>query len=87
MSLPQDERRADVSDTVTVTSQIPKELASLLNRVAEAEERSKSYYNKKGLELILRQRLEDYEAAVAGHAEHLVSGGRALSMDEVFGTE
>ena len=58
-----------MSDTVTVTSQIPNELASLLNRVAEAEERSKSYYIKKGLELILRQRLEDledYEAAVAG---------------------
>ena len=76
-----------MSDTVTVTSQIPTDLAALLTRVAEAEERSKSYYIKKGLELILRQRLEDledYEAAVAAHAEHLASGERALSPDEVF---
>jgi predicted DNA-binding protein len=77
-----------MSDTVTVTSQIPTDLAALLNRVAEAEERSKSYYIKKGLELILRQRLEDledYEAAVAAHAEHLASGDASLTMDEVFG--
>ena len=46
-----------MSDTVTVTSQIPTELAALLARVAEAEERSKSCYIKKGLELILQQRL------------------------------
>ena len=48
-----------MSDTVTETSQIPTELAALLARVAEAEERSKSYYIKKGLELILQQRLAD----------------------------
>ena len=79
-----------MSDTVTVTSQIPTELAALLARVAEAEERSKSYYIKKGLELILHQRLEDledYEAAVLAHAEHLESGDPALSLDDVFGSE
>jgi predicted DNA-binding protein len=79
-----------MSDTVTVTSQIPTELAALLARVAEAEERSKSYYIKKGLELILQQRLEDledYEAAVQAHATHLESGEPALSMDDVFGHE
>jgi predicted DNA-binding protein len=79
-----------MSDTVTVTSQIPTELAALLARVAEAEERSKSYYIKKGLELILQQRLEDledYEAAVQAHATHLESGEPALSMDDVFGRE
>jgi predicted DNA-binding protein len=79
-----------MSDTVTVTSQIPTELAALLARVAEAEERSKSYYIKKGLELILQQRLEDledYEAAVQAHATHLESGEPALSMDDVFGQE
>jgi predicted DNA-binding protein len=79
-----------MSDTVTVTSQIPTELAALLARVAEAEERSKSYYIKKGLELILQQRLEDledYEAAAEAHAAHLESGEPALSMDDVFGRE
>ncbi len=68
-----------MSDTVTVTSQIPTELAALLARVAEAEERSKSYYIKKGLELILQQRLED--------AAHVESGEPALSLDDVFGRE
>ena len=79
-----------MSDIVTVTSQIPTELAALLARVAEAEERSKSYYIKKGLELILQQRLEDledYEAAVEAHSAHLESGEPALSLDDVFGRE
>jgi predicted DNA-binding protein len=79
-----------MSDTVTVTSQIPTELAALLARVAEAEERSKSYYIKKGLELILQQRLEDledYEAATEAHAAHLESGEPTLSMEDVFGRE
>ena len=79
-----------MSDTVTVTSQIPTELAALLARVAEAEERSKSYYIKKGLELILHQRLEDmedYEAATQAHAAYVESGEPTLSLDDVFGSE
>jgi predicted DNA-binding protein len=79
-----------MSDTVTVTSQIPTELAALLARVAEAEERSKSYYIKKGLELILQHRLEDMEdceSATQAHAAHLESGEPTLSLDDVFGRE
>jgi len=79
-----------MSDTVTVTSQIPTELAALLARVAEAEERSKSYYITKGLELILQQRLEDmedYQAATQAHAAHVVFGEPTLSLDDVFGRE
>ena len=77
-------------DTITVTSQIPVELGELLTRVAEAEERSKSYYVKKGLEIILRQRLDDiqdYDDAVAAHAAHLASGEAAISLDEAFAPE
>ena len=77
-------------DTITVTSQIPVELGELLTRVAEAEERSKSYYVKKGLEIILRQRLEDiqdYDDAVAAHAAHLASGEAAVPLDEAFAPE
>jgi predicted DNA-binding protein len=65
----------------------------LLARVAEAEERSKSCYIKKGFELILQQRLEDmedYEAATqahAAHAAHVESGEPMLSLDDVFGRE
>ncbi len=76
-----------MSDTITVTSQIPVDLADLLTRVSLAEERSKSYYVKKGLELILRQRLEDledYEAAVLAHREFDSSGESPLTMDDVF---
>ena len=76
-----------MAETITVTSQIPVELGELLTRVAEAEERSKSYYVKKGLELILRQRLEDiedYNDAVAAHAAHLASGEAMVPLDEAF---
>jgi predicted DNA-binding protein len=58
--------------------------------VAEAEERSKSYYIKKGLELILQHRLEDledYEAATQAHAAHLESGEPTLTLVDVFGRE
>ena len=75
---------------VTVTSQIPPELAALLTRIADAEERSKSYYIKKGLELILRQRLEDledYGAAVAAYDAHIAEGGGSVSLDEAFADE
>ena len=74
----------------TVTSQIPPDLAEMLDKVATTEERSKSYYVKKGLEMILRQRLEDiqdYEDAVEAYDEFVASGERALSMEEVFGRE
>ncbi len=75
---------------VTVTSQIPPELAALLSRISDAEERSKSYYIKKGLELILHQRLEDledYGAAVAAYDAHVAGGGAALSLEEAFADE
>jgi predicted DNA-binding protein len=79
-----------MSDTVTVTSQIPTELAALLARVAEAEKRSKSYSIKTGLELILQHRLEDledYQAATQAHAAHVEAGEPTLSLDDVFGRE
>jgi predicted DNA-binding protein len=58
--------------------------------VAVAEERSKSYYIKTGLELILQHRLEDMEdceSAIQAHAAHLESGEPTLSPDDVFGRE
>ena len=73
--------------TTTVTSQIPEDLNALLTRIAAAEERSKSYYIKKGLELILAQRLEDiedYEVAVTAYAEHQAGGAETYSLDDVF---
>jgi len=58
--------------------------------VAEAEERSKSYYIKTGLELILQHRLEDledYQTATQAHVAHVESGEPTLSLDDVFGRE
>ncbi len=45
----------------SISVSIPKELSDMLERVARAEDRSKSYYVEKGLEAILRERLEDLE--------------------------
>ena len=73
--------------TASISANIPQELSEMLNRVATAEERSKSYYIKKGLEQILRDRLEDiedYEEAKAAHEEFLASGEAAVPLDEVF---
>ena len=73
--------------TASISANIPQELSDMLNRVAAAEERSKSYYIKKGLEQILRDRLEDiedYEEAKTAHEEFLASGEQAVSLDEVF---
>ena len=50
------------------------------------EKRSKSYYIKEGLELILRDRLEDledYEDAKQAYGEFVVSGEKAIPFDEM----
>lgn len=46
---------------VSISANIPKELSELLEKIAKKEERSKSYYIKKGLEKLLADRLEDIE--------------------------
>ena len=76
-----------MSATASISANIPQELSEMLNRVAVVEERSKSYYIKKGLEQVLKARmedLEDYEDAKAAHEEFLASGEQAVSLDEVF---
>ena len=47
-----------MANAVSVSAQIPQELSNMLDEVARAEERSKSYYIKKGLESFLAQRLQ-----------------------------
>ena len=41
------------SEMVNISAQIPAEIAEILGKVSKAEERSKSYYIRKGLELFL----------------------------------
>lgn len=77
-----------MSATVTVTAQIPKELSDLLSRYVEVDERSKSYFIKKGLELILRQRQEDeedYRLGVEAWKEHVAEGSPVITREDVFG--
>ena len=51
------------------------------------EARSKGYYVAKGLEAILRERLEDledYEEARQAYEEFVASGEKGTSFEEVF---
>ena len=73
--------------TASISVSIPKALSDRLERVARAEARSKGYYVEKGLEAILRERLEDledYEEARQAYEEFLASGEKGTSFEEVF---
>ena len=73
--------------TASISVSIPKTLSDRLERVARAEERSKGYYVAKGLEAILRARLEDledYEEARQAYEEFVASGEKGTSFEEVF---
>ena len=50
-----------MSKTISISAQIPEELGNILEQVSTEEERSKSYYVKKGLETFLKQRLHAIE--------------------------
>ena len=73
--------------TASISVSIPKTLSDRLERVARAEARSKGYYVAKGLEAILRERLEDledYEEARQAYEEFVASGEKGTSFEEVF---
>ncbi|MEL6748905.1 MAG: hypothetical protein AAFO09_01270 [Pseudomonadota bacterium] len=73
--------------SISISANIPVELGEMLDRVSRAEERSKSYYIKKGLEQLLRDRLEDledYQDAKQAYDEFVASGEKAVPFDEVF---
>lgn len=82
--------QGDIMATATSTSvsaNIPVELGAMLDKVAKAEERSKSYYIKKGLELLLKNKLEDiqdYQEAEQAFDEFLASDEKGIPFDEVF---
>jgi RHH-type transcriptional regulator, rel operon repressor / antitoxin RelB len=72
--------------SISVSANIPVELGEMLNRVSRAEERSKSYYIKKGLEQLLRDRLEDledYQDAKQAHDEFIDSGEKAVPFEDM----
>jgi len=76
-----------MTTSISISANIPVELGEMLNKVSRAEERSKSYYIKKGLEQFLRDKLEnleEYQEANQAHNEFMASGEEAVSFEEVF---
>ncbi len=74
------------SGTVGVSAQISADLGEILDRISKAEERPKSYYVRKGLELLLMKKLEDledYEEARRAYEEFVASGEEAIPWSEV----
>lgn len=72
--------------TIGVSAQISADLGEILNRVSKAEERSKSYYVRKGLELFLMKKLEDmedYEEGMRAYEEFLASGEETIPLSEI----
>ena len=77
---------ANELDKVGVSAQISAELGEILDRVSKAEERLKSYYVRKGLELFLTRKLEDmedYEEGVRAYEEFLASGEETIPLSEM----
>ena len=74
------------SGMVNISVKIPSEIAEILSKVSKAEERPKSYYVRKGLELFLMARLEnleDHEEAAEAYKEFLASGEKSVSFSEL----
>ena len=74
------------SDKIGVSARISAELGEILDRVSKAEERSKSYYVRKGLELFLMRKLEDmedYEEGMRAYEEFLASGEETIPLSEM----
>jgi RHH-type rel operon transcriptional repressor/antitoxin RelB len=73
-------------NTVTISARIPAELGEMLSRVSRKEERSKSYYIRKSLELFLMSKLEDiedYEEAKRFYREFVASGEKLIPFSEI----
>ena len=72
--------------TVGVSAQVSADLGEILDKVSKAEERSKSYYVRKGLELFLMKKLEDmedYEEGMRAYEEFLASGEETIPLSEI----
>lgn len=79
-------RKQEHRDRISISAQIPVEIAEMLNKVSSIEERSKSYYIRKGLEMILKSKLEDledYQEAVEAYEEFIASGEETISLSEL----
>ncbi len=62
---------------------LPKEMEDALNSLSLKTNRSKSYYVKQALEIFLKDKA-DFELAAEAYKEHLASGGKTYSFDDVI---
>jgi predicted DNA-binding protein len=72
---------------VTISAQIPSSLDRDLGIICQQEERSKSYFIKKALEKLLKEKLEDledYNEAKKAYEEFKKSGKKAIPYEKVF---
>jgi predicted DNA-binding protein len=73
--------------TVNISAHIEENLAKKLEKVSEFEGRSKSYYIKKGLSLILDPKFQDIQDMLSAKKTldaAKKSGEGFVSFDEVF---
>ena len=74
-------------EVVSISANIDKELYEKLQYVSSSDERSKSYYIKKGLSYILEERiaeLGDSKESEMRYKESIESGEKYISLDEVI---
>lgn len=73
--------------TVNISAHISEDLASKLEKVAEFEGRSKSYYIKKGLVEILGEKFQDMQDLISAKKTlkaAKANGEEFVSFNEVF---
>lgn len=61
---------------------VPQELENRLDRLVSTTNRSRSYFVKKALERYLEDE-EDYAQAVSAYEEHIRSGGKTYTLEEL----
>jgi RHH-type rel operon transcriptional repressor/antitoxin RelB len=61
---------------------VPQGLEDRLDRLVNTSNRSRSYFVKKALERYLEDE-EDYAEAVAAYEEHIRSGGKTYTLEEM----
>lgn len=75
-----------IEKVVTISAQIPSHLDQGLTMICQREERSKSYFIKKALEQLLKEKLEDaqdYKDAKKAYDEFKKSKQKAIPYAQI----
>ncbi len=73
------------TQTTTISAQIPKTLAKRLSALAEAENRSKSYYIKEALNNFLDEKVDDIKDYIETEKRYrdFLASGKSSSLEEI----